>query len=1011
MLLYAERKIPTWTSLARTAPVGSTELVLSSAVLNWQPGDRIVVATTSKDYLQSEVRTITSMAPDMQGITLSEALQYKHVVYNESYGQYNFYTGAEVAVLSSNIVIQGDENSMESRFGGRILVSTSLVQNQFVLGQLKLSGVHFKQMGQSTFTSDTDARLPVAFINAGNVSSTSSLNSSIFENSFTTAIGAYGSSGLIVRDTVIFNTSGSGIILKGDRHQLLRVAIVQAGWADDTRATGQWQSDSIFIAGLDILNAPDTVLQDVSVAGARQIGLITVGFACTEDVGRYWQSVVVHSCMLGILVPDATPPCNKIANIMVYSATEFSIYWRVPTSIIGTNMQLVDNRGGVYTYVATPGARTSERHNKTVILQDSLLIGRSGLQDCSDAPRPEVISKSSKLTGIYSPQMGHVGIVSAQFLSGAFDTSLMGFVSWSTEFSLGGGAFVKNLTVVNYNKFCASTPDVFWRTDPANEDGIQPTYFSNITAIGLNPDNLVYYDRPALSAVTFDKCGDMECDGHKKVLVINADGTLFGQPTTILPQSEWQWDKNPAYGIGSSKVPRRMTTNSDGTTIDINTYWPNKGVIRDDTCEMVSTMQAYKCSAVLDHRVLLIESLDEDRILRRIAPVAFATDSLGANYLDLINGPADHGRCSSYACLKRLSAFLAIVARNQNFVLYFTGTPPQKIRLSMLQPDPTYAVRVGIDNPVSGRLDVYSDNKYILPLNGAYNDKGQVVTNVPTYSGQYLPDPAKNASGMNYFNETTQMLYVVINGPSVLEIRLQQIPSSYIRVVKVVSEASSGSRRRRSATSSGVQVEMDITTPPASTIEPVSTSTTAPETTTDTEPSVLELAHATLINGVQTNILGAALNTIVSGNTHVSQLGTAENPWIYNISDVRGTGLFAPIINASYSVLDNGYTILADEYINNTGALKFEVSLADPSYLVVLNGSRPFVVEKRRFLMEANLIGIDVQLNQTTGTNETIPRFRIQMKDKSTGKISQSLDWRVSKQPVSQSIYNLSPGV
>lgn len=55
------------------------------------------------------------------------------------------------------------------------------------------------------------------------------------------------------------------------------------------------------------------------------------------------------------------------------------------------------------------------------------------------------------------------------------------------------------------------------------------------------------------------------------------------------------------------------------------------GVIRDSSCEYVSTMQVYKCDTSLDHRVLLVESVDADRIIRRIGPIAFATDGLAVS--------------------------------------------------------------------------------------------------------------------------------------------------------------------------------------------------------------------------------------------------------------------------------------------------------------------------------------------------------------------------------------------
>lgn len=50
--------------------------------------------------------------------------------------------------------------------------------------------------------------------------------------------------------------------------------------------------------------------------------------------------------MIGLAITDAQLPCIMVSNIKVYSTSEFSVYWRVAGSIVGKNMQLVDNRGG-----------------------------------------------------------------------------------------------------------------------------------------------------------------------------------------------------------------------------------------------------------------------------------------------------------------------------------------------------------------------------------------------------------------------------------------------------------------------------------------------------------------------------------------------------------------------------------------------------------------------------------------------------------------------------------------
>ena len=56
--------------------------------------------------------------------------------------------------------------------------------------------------------------------------------------------------------------------------------------------------------------------------------------------------------------------------------------------------------------------------------------------------------------------------------------------------------------------------------------------------------------------------------------------------------------------------------------------------------------------------MLHLENLDHDTETRRVSPVAI----LGDGYVDLVNGPQDHGWCMGYTCQKRLSLFPIILA-------------------------------------------------------------------------------------------------------------------------------------------------------------------------------------------------------------------------------------------------------------------------------------------------------------------------------------------------------------
>lgn len=43
--------------------------------------------------------------------------------------------------MKSNIIIQGDDQSVSTKFGGRILISQTLYEGDILYGQLKLSGM------------------------------------------------------------------------------------------------------------------------------------------------------------------------------------------------------------------------------------------------------------------------------------------------------------------------------------------------------------------------------------------------------------------------------------------------------------------------------------------------------------------------------------------------------------------------------------------------------------------------------------------------------------------------------------------------------------------------------------------------------------------------------------------------------------------------------------------------------------------------------------------------------
>lgn len=73
-------------------------------------------------------------------------------------------------------------------------------------------------------------------------------------------------------------------------------------------------------------------------------------------------------------------------------------------------------------------------------------------------------------------------------------------------------------------------------------------------------------------------CVDMDCDARRKMIITDLDGSFFGEAmTTLLSRSEFGWDAAPVWGIGNFRIPRTMLTRPDGSRIDANTKYPNKG--------------------------------------------------------------------------------------------------------------------------------------------------------------------------------------------------------------------------------------------------------------------------------------------------------------------------------------------------------------------------------------------------------------------------------------------------
>ena len=191
-----------WLMLDGTVNAGSRNIRTEFAT-NWRRGDTIVVAPTGDSMHEAETHVIDSI--EGASIRLNQALQYRHFgeVQSFSNGQRNWDvdTRAEVALLSRNIRIQGDEASEANRFGGHMMIMEGSVG--------LISGVEFRRMGQEGIL----GRYPFHWHMANNVQGQYIRNSSIVR-SYNRCVTVHASHNALVEDNVCMDHVGHGYFLE-----------------------------------------------------------------------------------------------------------------------------------------------------------------------------------------------------------------------------------------------------------------------------------------------------------------------------------------------------------------------------------------------------------------------------------------------------------------------------------------------------------------------------------------------------------------------------------------------------------------------------------------------------------------------------------------------------------------------------------------------------------------------------------------------------------------------------
>ena len=339
---FGEDKI-TFTKLAATVEAGSDTITVENIIernfdgttsaasdgeLNWEVGDEIVIASSSYDYSDEEVRTITAVnnTGTETVLTLDAALDHRHYGEIETYGNstrtWDIDLRAEVALLSRSITVQGTQDT-DDTFGDRANYGTDPGQNLGIgahamfmssSGQITIDGARFEKMGQT----GTLGRYPVHWHVAGDRTGDILRNASV-TNSNNRGVTIHGTQGVLVEGNVLHDIHGHGFFME-DAAETDNQFLHNITFGIHKVGGGSTSADPFVVPG--ITRGGDGKVNGEAPRGGNGEG--------SHDTGQNPPQRFVHSAAYWITNPDNT----WIGNIA--AGSEGTGFWFIlPERVLG----------------------------------------------------------------------------------------------------------------------------------------------------------------------------------------------------------------------------------------------------------------------------------------------------------------------------------------------------------------------------------------------------------------------------------------------------------------------------------------------------------------------------------------------------------------------------------------------------------------------------------------------------------------------------------------------------
>lgn len=530
------RRVRTWARLDATARRGSTEITLDTDV-PWGPGDRIAIAPSGYWRQHDEERTIESVSG--RTLVLDEPLDYMHWGEVQTFDGHTVDERAEVALLTHNVVVRGEESPGDEGFGGQVMVMEG--------STARIEGVELASMGQRK----TLRRYPLHFHMDGDASG-SYLKRSTIHHSSNRCVTVHGTHGIVLRDNVCYDHAGHGFFFE-DGIETRNVLVGNLGFGTRKVEDGLLPTDE-HPATYWITN-PDNVLRGNVAAGSDGFGFWyalprhPTGLSSNDGVwprrtplGEFSGNVAHSNTQRGLNVddgprpdgstesttylpvedphdPDSTPVAARFEGMTSYMNRQHGA-WLRGGDLVLARATLADNRTGV----TFAGWRS--------FLEESVVVGESHNPGTTE-PWEEAGPGGHSIPTFWRPETPITGFDFYDGLVGVRDTTFASFETNSARpagalaylapnaFSLNPHNFAERVRFVDSNRVYLADPE------PGMDGDASKVFYDRDGTVTDRPGSAVVVDNPFLLNDTCeyrDAWNAHVCEGDYVSLLAGAAG-------------------------------------------------------------------------------------------------------------------------------------------------------------------------------------------------------------------------------------------------------------------------------------------------------------------------------------------------------------------------------------------------------------------------------------------------------------------------------------------------------